>query len=509
MPRTPVNTSVLVLVFFCCVAIQFRQVFQRWGTDILSWVIGTYLEWKHPILSTDGQQRIPTCPYRFPNGQGDIAKFLEGEKNSKAWGKVHGKLYRLWSGTNQEIVLSNPEDIKIVFRDSDVHAKAKNNDAGWLMSELLGRCVGLITGEEWRKVRAVTGSTFTHKNAAASVSAVWEFTKEHFAKLQEDGKLSSGQINPVEDFRFLPFWIVASHLYGPLSPSLKAELRALVPLRESLFRSVIQGGATRFSGSQLLPTKANRELREFKRRWWRFNKEAVQGCLRDKRNAPVVEMYEEMRGGRMDPENLHQTLDEMLFANLDVTIGAISWNLLFLAANPDIQEELRIEVQGARIQGEPGKPSKSADEYLLSSTSLLTACTLESARLKPAAAFTVPQAASTDRVVSDMVIPAGINFIVDTHALNIRNQYWGPDNELYRPARFVGRKPSEMRYQYWRFGFGPRQCMGKHMADLVIRVLLVYLVERFSLSLGPSSSWDKNPKAWISHTETQILCEPL
>lgn len=43
-----------------------------------------------------------------------------------------------------------------------------------------------------------------------------------------------------------------------------------------------------------------------------------------------------------EAEVLH-ALDEMLFDNLDVTIGGLSWNFVFLAADPDTQSRLRAE----------------------------------------------------------------------------------------------------------------------------------------------------------------------
>ena len=46
---------------------------------------------------------LPTCPYRWPNGQGDVAKFLEGDKNSDLWEGQFGGIYRLWAGTTPEV----------------------------------------------------------------------------------------------------------------------------------------------------------------------------------------------------------------------------------------------------------------------------------------------------------------------------------------------------------------------------------------------------------------------
>lgn len=63
----------------------------------------TYLLWRYPIKSIDGERSIPTCPYVWPDGQGDVAKFLEGEKNNGIWRAEYGGIYRVWSGMSAEM----------------------------------------------------------------------------------------------------------------------------------------------------------------------------------------------------------------------------------------------------------------------------------------------------------------------------------------------------------------------------------------------------------------------
>lgn len=78
---------------------------------------------------------------------------------------------------------------------------------------------------------------------------------------------------------------------------------------------------------------------------------------------------------------LLQTLDEQLFANLDVTTGAISWNVVHLASHISEQQQLFEEIQENRkILGING-----LGEYILRSNTFLAACIDESSRLRPVA----------------------------------------------------------------------------------------------------------------------------
>lgn len=397
-------------------------------------------------------------------------------------------------------VITRPEDVKTVFKDSDMHSKGINNDAGWLMGELLGSCLGLVNGHEWRQIRDCMGDTFTRRSAASHISRITEITQEYFSDLHRYGVLDRHTMNPSRDLRLLTFWIVADYLYGTLSPSLRSEFKALIPLRESLFNRVIQGGITRFSWSRHLSSTTNRNLNMFKTRWELLNDAAYRECKDGRRSPPMVIMYESFMAGSITQDNFLQTMDEMLFGNLEVTIGALAWNPLFLAANPDVQSKLRHEVRGGK---------EAWEKYVVGADTLLAASILESARLKPIAAFAIPQAAPTDRTVGGYMVPAGTNFVVSTSALNIEDPYWGPDGGEYRPARFLGRKLSEMRYRYWRFGFGPRQCLGKYLADLIIRIVVAHMVENYQLGLVPSSTWDKNGSIWIAQPDCDIRCERI
>ena len=405
-------------------------------------------------------------------------------------------------------VLTVPEHIQTVFRDSDKHFKAINNNSGYLLSQLLGDCVGLVSHGNWKRIRSATESFFTRDASKGYTYLVVSRTRRHMRNLEMAPSVASNYISPAQDLKMLPFWIVAEILYGGLTPEMESELEALAPIREHLFKYVIAGGIARFSWSKYLPTAANRMLRDFRQRWTKFNKQAwATAADRGARQAPIVLMYEAIRTGTCTESEILQTLDEMLYANLDVTLGGLTWNLVQLAAHEDVQTRLLAEVTDARtVATDNDKDSLST--YLNSSTTYLQAVISESSRLRPLAAFSVPQAAPTPRVLDGYMIPAGTNFIIDSYSLNQRNTYWGHDTSQFRPERFLDRKPTEARYNFWRFGFGPRQCLGKYVADLIIRSLLVELVQNFDLGLeAKEEEWKRDLEVWIDHPDLRLTCK--
>lgn len=398
-------------------------------------------------------------------------------------------------------VLTQPSQLRAIFKDSDDHLKAPANNSGYYMNELMGKCVGLISGREWRSVRSVTEPPFSHRNASQAFDMIERHVSKYLQQLHSSGTLDLGLLHPAEDMKMLPFWVVAEVFYGPLTSALKQELASLAPLRERIFHYVIRGGLPRFSWSRWLPSTANAELQEFKQRWKNFNRQAVEDAQAQAgvSQIPITKMYAAVHAKTLSEEQLLQTLDESLYANLDVTTGGLSWNLVFLAEQPEVQIRLRSEVEEAQSAG-------TLRAYVLSRETYLAACVLESSRLKPLAAFSVPQAAPTAREVEGFVIPAGTSFVVDAYALNIRNAQWAPDNTAYRPDRFLGQREGDRRYSFWRFGFGPRQCMGKYVADLIIRQTLAFLVLHYDLALVDDGDWKRSRTSWITHPDFRIRC---
>ncbi|PVI00657.1 cytochrome P450 [Periconia macrospinosa] len=505
--------------------------------EISSQILDFILRRKYPIYHASSNRYLPTVPFVLPNGQGNVEKFLNGRQNSVKWGMQYGPVYRIWSGFEGEVhrVLTKPDDIEVVFRDSHNHCKAAANNSGHLMNLLLGSCVGLISGSEWQDLRRATEHSFLRPSAKSLIPRIFANAKAYISTLHSDKtkemmrqstiKCADNKMNlhPVVDLKNYPFLVVAEVLYGTLSNELQQRLVALIPGRIKVFDQVIQGGITRFKASRVLPLQIHREIDAFKENWARWNDDAHAAALilqkqqneDQKRNTDtttlrpaILDMYKSVADGITTREHILQTLDEMLFANLDVTMGALSWPLVFLAAHADVQRKLRHEICSAS-----SKTGAELEQYLMSQDTYLHFVMLEAARLRPLVPFSIPQSCPTPRLVSGYEVPAGTNYIVDTYALNIRNPTWGPDNTRFRPERWgekesEGRKTKlkESRYSYWRFGFGPRLCMGKYVADVMIKVMIYQMVQQFEMTLGENDGWKWDEESWIHHPATEIQC---
>ena len=427
------------------------------------------------------------------------------------------------------------------------------------MHQLLGQCVGLVSGSRWRKIKSVTKNPFLRTSVLQYASLIREMTTEYLDGLEVEigsghkanlprmeSKIAEGIIHPVSDLKFLPYLILARIIYGPLAVGLLDELVPLTPIREAVFKEVIAGGASRFWISRYLPLASKNWLWEYKARWAAFNASARSHAAKtsaekpaneegrlttETTSVPILKMYNSMDCGKISEEELLQTLDEILRANLDVTMGGLSWTLVYLASNQSAQSKFRNEIISMRnqssnsndkhIQTKASMPESAFFEHLSSkSPTYLASCISEAARLRPFAAFSLPQAAPSPRMLSNYLIPAGTSFIVDAYALNVENPIWGADRKEFRPERWQELEQKDVkggsrtRYIYWRFGFDPRQCMGKYVVDLILRQAIVEILGRWRLELeekdeGKADQWGVDAETWIHNLSMHLKCVRL
>lgn len=416
-----------------------------------------------------------------------------------------------------------------MFADSDRHTKAYFNNSGWLFGQLLGASLGEVNGPRRAALLAHLTPAFTFRKCRDYIGPV---TRDVSAVLEATAAVTSPQLGakslvPPRDLKMVALAAIAGVLFGQeLGEQKRQCLAALIPVRERLLMKAFTGaGLTRYAWSATLPTQTNRELAWFHREWEAYVYALTEleigdsgsGSTRGSQPSPARALIEAVGRGEVDKTSALQTLDEMLFANLDVTLGAISWVLVLLASHITVQDTLRAEIKAARDGG-------SWENYLSDGSTLLAAVILESARVRPLAGFSVPQAAPSDRVVSGYVVPKGTNFIIDAQALNVTHPVWGGDGEVFKPERWLEEnnsngngKPTtnkgarDLRYQFWRFGFGPRQCLGKYLADLIMRIVVVEVLCRCEMRLHPDASDVKarDPNCWIAMPIAKIQCSRI
>jgi cytochrome P450 monooxygenase len=218
-------------------------------------------------------------------------------------------------------------------------------------------------------------------------------------------------------------------------------------------------------------------------------------------------MYKDVLTGTITEANWLQTIDEILFTNLDVTSAILAFLLINLSINQPVQTELREEITKSLAipMSATGIDSSPIEEYIRKTDTLLEYTCIESGRLCPAVWFTLPEYVSADLDIGGYRVKAGTSCIIDWARLNTESPLWNPDNskraeagepevngQMFYPQRFQSMSPTTYRWSMLRFGLGGRQCIGKNFASRIMKQFLVEVLTRYKVELDgerPLKSW--------------------
>ena len=78
---------------------------------------------------------------------------------------------------------------------------------------------------------------------------------------------------------------------------------------------------------------------------------------------------------------------------------------------------------------------------------------------------------------------------VDTHSLNFSEQTWKNPQD-FDPERFASGIKQEPG-SFFRFGMGPRKCLGYRYALAINRVVVASVLQKYSLQLVQDEDWTR------------------
>ena len=90
--------------------------------------------------------------------------------------------------------------------------------------------------------------------------------------------------------------------------------------------------------------------------------------------------------------------------------------------------------------------------------------------------------AACDVEIAGVAVPKGTSFNLSPAMVNLKPEIWGPDASTFDPDRWDRLKgDAGNAYAFATFHNGPRVCIGKALAMMEIKMVLVELVTRFRL----------------------------
>lgn len=98
--------------------------------------------------------------------------------------------------------------------------------------------------------------------------------------------------------------------------------------------------------------------------------------------------------------------------------------------------------------------------------------------------FTFPETTTIEKRIDGYLIPPDTNVLIDTPRLNKDSPIWGGTGHEFRPERWDNITAGQARYSFLGYGMGPRKCLGKNFANIIIKLFLITIARSFDLTAG-------------------------
>ncbi|GFU07552.1 probable cytochrome P450 301a1, mitochondrial [Nephila pilipes] len=165
---------------------------------------------------------------------------------------------------------------------------------------------------------------------------------------------------------------------------------------------------------------------------------------------------------------------DAMAAGIDTTSLTLAYVLRNLAANPEKQEKLQNEIDRVLPNN---KPLEIND---MEKIPYLKACIKESMRMNPTVQGT-SRTLDKDIVLSGYRIPAETLITLNYNVSSTQEKYF-KDASKYIPERWLRSSNTTEKknlFAFVPFGFGPRMCIGRRIAELEIFTLLSKMIQNF------------------------------
>ncbi|KAK3583387.1 hypothetical protein CHS0354_040351 [Potamilus streckersoni] len=178
----------------------------------------------------------------------------------------------------------------------------------------------------------------------------------------------------------------------------------------------------------------------------------------------------------LSEEEVFIIMHDIFTGGVDTTSHMLSFVLYLLAKHPNYQEQVREEILGEL------KNKDLLDIEDVRALKLVRAFVKETLRLyavAPANSRNLKQ----DLVLSGYLVPKGSVVLIHNDWISL-NEGYVEDAEKFMPERWLRHATSKINhpFAYLPFGFGPRSCLGRRMAELEVYLAIIELLKKYKLS---------------------------
>ncbi|NXF26743.1 CP1A5 protein, partial [Rhodinocichla rosea] len=372
------------------------------------------------------------------------------------------------------------------------------------------------SGEVWKARRRLAQSALKSFSIAPSpTSSSSCLLEEHVSKEAEYLVTKFLQLME-EQQRFEPYRylvvsvanVICAMCFGKRYEHEDQELLTLVNSTEEFTAVTAAGNPADFIPVlRYLPSRAMELFIDFNRYFLSFLQKRVkehyetydENNIRDITDSLIEQCLDKKLGTntatQIPKEKIVNLVNDLFGAGFDTITTALSWSLMYLVTNPNIQKKIQEELD--RTIGRERRPRLS-DRGTLPYTE---AFILEMFRHSSFLPFAIPHSTTKDTVLNGYFIPKDRCVFVNQWQVNHDEKLW-KDPETFNPERFLSADGTKVNKEDGEkvlvFGLGKRRCIGENIARWQVFLFLATLLQQLEFSVCEGGRVDMTPLYGLS-----------
>jgi len=176
----------------------------------------------------------------------------------------------------------------------------------------------------------------------------------------------------------------------------------------------------------------------------------------------------------LDDSEVIANIAELLLAGVDTTSNTLVWSIYELARNPELYRRLEAEIEG--VVGREAPPTVKTVHKM----PFLKKCVKETLRIYPVTLSTA-RTMEKDIELDGFFLPKGTNVGFNFYNMCMSERYF-EEPRKFDPDRWDRESGKKFHpFSSVPFGYGPRSCIGKRLAEMELHLMLARIVQKFEL----------------------------